>query len=65
MKAIKLIEIYYRICQIYNEYLWQNVQRFSPNGNQGEITDQELSANLPFLPDGRAENGKKSHASIY
>lgn len=42
MKAIKLIEIYYRVCQIYNEYLWQNVQRFSPNGNQGEITDQEL-----------------------
>lgn len=37
-----LISIYYYVCERYNSTLRWDVQRFSPNSNQGDITDEEL-----------------------
>lgn len=42
MKKIKLINLYYKVCKIYNSDLQYSVQRFSNNGNQGQITDEEI-----------------------
>jgi len=41
-KKITLIAIYEQVCADYNESLWTIVQRFSSNGLNGRITDQEL-----------------------
>lgn len=40
--SIKLIYIYYQVCELYNRYQTQNVLRFNHNGLEGDITDQEL-----------------------
>lgn len=39
---LTLISIYYYVCERYNSTLRWDVQRFSSNSNQGEITDEEL-----------------------
>jgi hypothetical protein len=41
-KPIKLITLYTHICESYKHELQWEVQRFSPNGNRGQITDEEL-----------------------
>ena len=41
-KSIKLIQLFYQVCDWYNEDLSWNVQRFSNNGLKGHITDEEL-----------------------
>lgn len=42
MHALKLIALYDYVCECYTTTLQWQVQRFSPNGNQGHITDPEL-----------------------
>mgnify|MGYP001027922628 CR=1 FL=1 len=42
MLKIKLIALYYQVCDLYNSTLQWNVQRFSPNKDRGLITDEEL-----------------------
>lgn len=42
MLEIKLIHLYYYVCQCYTTQLRWQVQRFSPNSFEGHITDQEL-----------------------
>lgn len=42
MLEIKLIRLYYYVCQCYCTQLQWQVQRFSRNSFQGQITDQEL-----------------------
>ncbi|WP_375558721.1 transposase [Bernardetia sp. OM2101] len=42
MHDLKLISLYYKVCELYNSTLQYNVQRFSNNGNKGNITDEEL-----------------------
>lgn len=42
MQTIKLISIYYHVCDKYNEVLCQHVQRFSTNQLQGQISDEEI-----------------------
>lgn len=37
-----MITLYAQVCEDYNGSLWTVVQRFSPNGLVGAITDQEL-----------------------
>ena len=41
-KKLQLIGLYYHICAYYNNSLQYNVQRFSANNLQGEISDEEL-----------------------
>ena len=41
-KSLKLIALYLHICESYEAELQWEVQRFSPNGQEGQITDQEL-----------------------
>ena len=41
-KSLKLINLYTHICELYESELQWEVQRFSPNGQTGQITDQEL-----------------------
>lgn len=41
-KSLKLIKLYTHICELYESDLQWEVQRFSPNGQLGQITDQEL-----------------------
>ena len=41
-KPIKLITLYAHICESYKNELQWEVKRFSPNGNTGQITDEEL-----------------------
>lgn len=41
-KPIKLITLYTHICESYKNELQWEVKRFSPNGNIGQITDEEL-----------------------
>lgn len=40
--AINLIQLYYQVCRMYNRYIAKNVLRFSYNGHQGHISDEEL-----------------------
>lgn len=42
MHDLRLISLYYQVCDIYNTNLRYTVQRFSNNGNEGQITDEEL-----------------------
>lgn len=42
MLQIKLISLYYYICQLYSTELRWQVQRFSNNNLAGQITDEEL-----------------------
>lgn len=42
MHALKLIALYDYVCQCYTTTLQWQVQRFSPNKQQGDITDAEL-----------------------
>lgn len=39
---LTLISLYYYVCERYNSTLCWQVQRFSPNSNQGLITDEEI-----------------------
>jgi len=39
---LTLISLYYYVCDRYNSRLCWQVQRFSPNSNQGLITDEEI-----------------------
>lgn len=39
---LTLISLYYYVCERYNSTLCWQVQRFSPNSNQGRITDEEI-----------------------
>jgi hypothetical protein len=41
-KPIKLITLYAHICESYKNGLQWEVKRFSPTGNTGQITDEEL-----------------------
>ncbi|NME72871.1 hypothetical protein [Flammeovirga aprica] len=41
-KELKLIELYYLICDKYKKTLQYDIQRFSPNSNTGKITDEEI-----------------------
>lgn len=41
-KELKLIELYYLICDKYRETLQYDVQRFSPNHLTGNISDEEI-----------------------
>lgn len=42
MLDIKLIALYSYLCEVYDTELRWHCQRFSPNGNEGKFTDQEL-----------------------
>jgi Transposase DDE domain len=42
MHELLLIKLYFYVCEEYNEYLRWNVQRFSPNGQSGQISDEEI-----------------------
>jgi hypothetical protein len=42
MHDLLLIKLYYYVCEEYNNYLRWNVQRFSPNGQLGQISDEEI-----------------------
>ncbi|MDZ7897041.1 MAG: hypothetical protein U5N85_03285 [Arcicella sp.] len=42
MHELLLIKLYFYVCEEYNEYLRWNVQRFSPNGQLGQISDEEI-----------------------
>lgn len=42
MQTIKLISMYYHVCDKYKQVLCHHVQRFSTNQLQGQITDQEI-----------------------
>jgi hypothetical protein len=42
MHKIQLISLYYHICDWYDSHLYWQIQRFSPNRDSGQITDQEL-----------------------
>lgn len=42
MLQIKLIRLYYYVCQCYSTHLRWQVQRFSSNSFTGQITDEEL-----------------------
>ncbi|NJK83583.1 MAG: transposase [Saprospiraceae bacterium] len=42
MKETELIKLYCHICECYDSTLRREIQRFSPNGNTGYITDEEL-----------------------
>lgn len=39
---LTLISLYYYVCERYNSTLYWQVQRFSPNLNNGNITDEEI-----------------------
>lgn len=39
---LTLISLYYYVCERYNSTLCWQVQRFSPNSNFGDITDEEI-----------------------
>lgn len=41
-QSIKLIYLYYQVCDMYHSYLETNVVRFNSNKQEGQITDQEL-----------------------
>lgn len=61
-KSIKLIGLFYQVCDWYNENLRWNVQRFSNNGLQGVITDEELLTIYLFCI---IEEAKTSIKSMY
>lgn len=42
MHELKLIKLYCYVCEQYNHILRWNVQRFSPNQLEGQITDEEI-----------------------
>jgi hypothetical protein len=42
MHELLLIKLYFYVCEEYNAYLRWNVQRFSPNGQEGQISDEEI-----------------------
>ena len=61
-KSIKLIQLFYQVCDWYNENLVWNVQRFSKNGLKGYITDEELITIYLFCV---IEEQKTSIKSMY
>lgn len=61
-KSIKLIRLFYQVCDWYNENLAWNVQRFSNNGLKGQITDEELITIYLFCT---MEEEKTSIKSMY
>jgi hypothetical protein len=42
MHELLLIKLYYYVCEEYNGYLRWNVQRFSSNQHEGQISDEEI-----------------------
>lgn len=42
MHELLLIKLYYYVCEEYNDYLRWNVQRFSSNQQNGQISDEEI-----------------------
>ncbi|QHT70988.1 transposase [Rhodocytophaga rosea] len=42
MHELKLIQLYCYICEEYNQFLRWNVQRFSKNNFEGQISDEEI-----------------------
>lgn len=42
MHELKLIQLYYYICEEYNQFLRWNVQRFIKNMLEGQISDEEI-----------------------
>ena len=42
MQQLKLIALYYYICEIYDRELRWHCQRFSPNSTEPEFSDTEL-----------------------
>jgi hypothetical protein len=48
MLQLKLIALYSYLCDVYDNELRWYCQRFSPNGNEGEFTDQELLCGYLF-----------------
>lgn len=48
MLELKLIALYSYLCDVYDNELRWYCQRFSPNGNEGEFTDQELLCGYLF-----------------
>ena len=42
MHELLLIKLYFYVCEEYDDYLRWNVQRFSPNGQEGQISDEEI-----------------------
>ena len=48
MLQLKLIALYSYLCKVYDTELRWHCQRFSPNGNEGEFTDQELLCGYLF-----------------
>lgn len=42
MHELLLIKLYFYVCEEYNDYLRWNVQRFSPNHQEGQISDEEI-----------------------
>jgi len=42
MHELLLIKLYYYVCDDYNDYLRWNVQRFSSNQQEGQISDEEI-----------------------
>lgn len=62
MQTIKLISIYYHVCDKYNQVLCHHVQRFSTNQLQGQITDEEIITIYIFCT---AYEQKRTVKSIY
>ena len=50
-KSIKLIQLFYQVCDWYNENLAYNIQRFNRNGLKGHITDEELITMYNYMRD--------------
>lgn len=48
MLQLKLIALYSYLCEVYDTELRWYCQRFSPNGNEGKFTDQELLCGYLF-----------------
>lgn len=58
--SIKLIKLYYQVCDLYNQYLSKNVLRFNNNGQEGAITDEELLTIYLFCTIEEAKLTKKA-----
>lgn len=48
MQQLKLIQLYFYVCQVYEEELKWHCERFTKNGAEPEFTDQELLTTFLF-----------------
>jgi len=60
--SMKLISLYYEVCEMYNHYCHKNVLRHNHNGQHGIITDEELLTIYLFCT---IEEEKRSKKAMY